>query len=330
MVDLISLIRALAAPLGQDEHFHAQHLEELFRSKIAKSQATGKDGVRIAKFQAQLAAEAAFIQRKAIGRLYKFTTFKERLILRGADREPRQISIPTVRDRLTLRALCQVLHTHSPETIGSTPHSLVDRVVKAIRSGDQSNNSFVRVDVKNFFPSISHAILDREIRHFSFSPVVQDLCMRAVATPTGANASANERGVPQGLSISGALSALYMLRFDSIQITKNSNYFRYVDDILLIENTKSADKNLKAIGRALRSRGLVIHQKGVAGKTDIKPVSDGVDFLGYRISINKVSIRQSSYRRMFKNVLKVITDYNYRNDVERLVFRLNLKSLDAL
>lgn len=324
-LDLLSWIDALSAPLGQDDHFKAGHLEELFRSKIAKSQATGKDGVRIGWFQERLTEEAAFIELKVAQNTYKFTTFKERLILRGAIREPRQISIPTVRDRLTLRAVCQVLHAYTPETIGSTPHALVDRVVKAIRSGDHRQNSFVRIDVRNFFPSISHAILAREMKHFAFNDTVRSLCMRAVATPTGIAKSPNARGVPQGLSVSGALSALYMLRFDGIQLKKNANYFRYVDDILLICDTKIADESLKSVGRSLSSRGLIIHKKGVAGKTEIKPVSDGVDFLGYRICVEKVSIRDSSYRRMFKNLLKVITDYRYRKDVNRLIFRLNLK-----
>jgi hypothetical protein len=117
-----------------------------------------------------------------------------------------------------------------------------------------------------------------------------------------------------------------MLRFDAIQRRKYENYFRYVDDILLICKTSTADETLKAIGRSLSStRGLVIHKKGVAGKTEISPVVEGVDFLGYRICPDKVSIRDSSFRRMFKNILKVITEYRYRQDTDRLVFRLNLK-----
>src|SRR5690606_6880834 len=54
-------------------------------------------------------------------------------------------------------------------------------------------------------------------------------------------------------------------------------------------------------------------------------VDDGVDFLGYRISIENVCIRHSSYQRMFKNILKVITDYRYRKRDETTLFRLNLK-----
>jgi RNA-directed DNA polymerase len=102
-----------------------------------------------------------------------------------------------------------------------------------------------------------------------------------------------------------------------------------VDDILLICNSRSADDCLKAMSRSLSSRGLIAHKKGVVGKTEIGPVSGGVDFLGYHICEAKVSIRTSSYRRMFKNLLKVITDYRYRRDDDRLVFRLILRSPDV-
>lgn len=323
--DLFEFIENALAPLPQDRHLEATYLEDLFRAKIAKSQATGKDGIRIGRFQESLIAESALIEKKIKSGTYSFTTFKERLILRGPERCPRQISIPTVRDRLTLRAVCQVLHTFQPATIGHSPHALVSGVVKSIRDGDQSQKSFVRVDVRDFFPSLSHSILRRELSHFKFTKTISDLCMQAASTPTGQTNKAPTRGVPQGLSVSGALAALYMLRFDSKQVEIGQSYFRYVDDILLICDSKDADENLKKIGRKLKSRGLIIHNKGVAGKTEISPVSDGVDFLGYRISIDKVSIRSSSFHRMFKNILKVITDYRYRRDESKLIFRLNLK-----
>ena len=324
MLDLISLIESLSAPRKQEDYFLAKHLEQLFLSKIAKSQATGKDGVRIGRFQESLALEAQLISRKAFAGSYRFTNYKERLILRGAKREPRQISIPTVRDRLTLRAICQVLHEHVPDTVGLSPHALVKRAVTSIKSGDQSGRSFVRIDVRNFFPSISHRLLDRELNRFLSSEMVRNLCLQAVATPTG-DESSNVRGVPQGLSISGALSSLYMIRFDEAQVHRNPSYCRYVDDILLICDTAKADDELKRISRALKSRGLIVHPKGSSGKTEIKPVSQGIDFLGYHISVEKVSVRKSSYRKMFINLSKVITDYKYRGDWTRTLFRLNLK-----
>ena len=328
--DFFAILAAAGKALSQDDHFLAPHLKALFHAKIARSQATGKDGVRVAWFPSKLENEASLIEQRFFSRAYRFTTYKERLILRGSDRAPRQISIPTVRDRLTLRALCQVLHSFVPETRGTSPHRMVKEVVEAVRAGDQSSKVFLRIDVKDFFPSIAHPILGRELRGFDLSGNVRELCMAAIKTPTGDKGALADRGVPQGLSVSGALAALYMIKFDESQRSLGRAYFRYVDDILFICEQKEADELLKEIGRKLKARGLLIHPKGVAGKTEISPVSDGIDFLGYSICIEKISIRKSSYNRMFKNILKVVTNYRYRKDVNRLIFRLNLKITGCL
>lgn len=324
-LNLFTLIASMNKPLALADHFKAPHLIELFTSKIARSQATGKDGVRVARFQDDLKAEAALIEKKVQSGTYQFTTFKERLIFRGPVRPPRQISIPTVRDRLTLRAVCQALHTHEKATVGSAPHALVRSISQAIRDGDQKSRSFVRIDVQDFFPSVSHSILRRELNHFGFTGVIEDLAMSAVSTPTGDPEAVANRGIPQGLSVSGALAALFMLRFDNRRRSGVDKYFRYVDDILLICDTKIADDALNSVVRALKSRGLTAHPKGSKGKTEISPVASGIDYLGYHICIEKISVRESSYKRMFRNLQKVITDYRYRGGVEKLLFRINLK-----
>lgn len=294
-------------------------------TQVYNCQATGKDGIRVGWFENKLDDEAALIEKKFFSNSYRFTPYKERLILRGANRTPRQISIPTVRDRLTLRALCEVLHRFVPETRGTSPHALVRQVVETVRAGDQSSKVFVRIDVRDFFPSITHPILKRELRRFGFTGNVRRLCMAAVKTPTGDKKSLANRGVPQGLSISGALAALYMMKFDEGNRAQGRAYFRYVDDILFICDQKEAEELLDEVARKLKARGLLIHPKGVAGKTEISPVENGIDFLGYSICVEKVSIRKSSYNKMFKNILKVITNYRYRKDINRLIFRLNLK-----
>jgi RNA-directed DNA polymerase len=315
---------ALDQQLPAEGHFTAAHLAELFRSKIARSQATGKDGTRIGRFSEKLSDETQLIERKILSDAYHFTTFKERLILRGAYREPRQISIPTVRDRLTLRALCQVLHTYVQKSVGPSPHSLVREVVSAIRE-DSQHRSFVRIDVKDFFPAILHHRLEKELIHHGIDERMRQLCINAIKTPTGDKSSPNERGVPQGLSVSGALASTYMLRFDTLHQKRIRHFFRYVDDILIICPTSHAKSELKFVSSSLSRRGLKAHALGTEGKTEIRPISEGIDFLGYHISIGQVSIRKSSFQRMFKNVLKVITDYRYRRDADRTLFRLNLK-----
>lgn len=322
--DLFAPFVKLAATASPEEFFSSDNLTELFLSKISKSQATGKDGVRVGRFTDQLEAEVKLIEKKVLNGTYSFTAYKERLLLRGADREPRQISIPTVRDRLALRALCQILHKFVPGSVGSSPHALVRQVVASIKA-ESKGLSFVRIDVRNFFPSVKHAQLSKEISYHGIDGRILELCMKAVATPTGTSNEPNVRGIPQGLSVSGALAAIFMLNFDVLQRKRNSRYFRYVDDILLICPTEQATQELKFIRNALARRGLIAHDLRTKGKTDITPVAEGVDFLGYRISLQGVSIRDTSYRRMFRNILKVITDFRYRKDVNRTLFRINLK-----
>lgn len=306
------------------DHFGAANLRALFHSKIARSQATGKDGIRVSPFSERIVEESEIIERKVSNGTYSFTTYKERLLLRGSDREPRQISIPTVRDRLALRALCDVLHATEPSSTGSSPHAVVDTVVRAIREGG-ADRSFVRVDVRDFFPTIVHHRLRQALDRTSLNETAKLLCVKAVETPTGLGLEPNQRGVPQGLSISGALASMYMRRFDERMASLFPHFFRYVDDILCICPTPSANNTLRTITRSLNGIGLKAHKLGISGKTEIFPVEDGIDFLGYRLSNEQVSIRKSSYDRMFKNILKVITDYRYRKDGDRTLFRLNLK-----
>lgn len=314
----------LPPSLLPEQHFEASHLRRLFVEKIAKSRATGKDGVRVGTFEEDLTEHVQTIQRKVLNRTYAFTAFKERLLLKGAGKAPRQICIPTVRDRLVLRAVCQILHSAIPQSTGFSPHAVVDRVADQLRASP-AGSSFIRIDVKDFFPSIRHDLLEAELIRFGVDDITRELCMRAVSNRIGNAIAGQERGVAQGLSISGALACIYLIRFDDRQTKRFGQYFRYVDDILMISPTGEAYSRMKSVRNGLGKLGLKIHPLGTFGKTEIHDVAQGVDYLGYHIQRETISVRESSFRRMFHNILKVITDYRYRGDVERLIFRLNLK-----
>lgn len=60
-------------------------------------------------------------------------------------------------------------------------------------------------------------------------------------------------------------------------------------------------------------------------KSDIVPVSKGAEYLGYQISDKRLSVRDSSYRKMFENLMKVFTSFKYSRKSEKFIFRLNLK-----
>lgn len=108
--------------------FKKQRLIDVFSDHIAGSAAVGLDRIRPIHFQKNLTSEVSGICERVMAGTYKFTSFKQKLISKGANSLPRVISIPTVRDRITLRVLCDFLNTSTPlRAIDSTVESLMRR-----------------------------------------------------------------------------------------------------------------------------------------------------------------------------------------------------------
>lgn len=310
----------------QREFFLPESLKGLFNDRIVKSRAVGRDGMKLGRFRADLESEVELISKKVLAGSYRFTPYKERLISRGAQRTPRQISIPTIRDRLTLRATCNLLAELVPEAKPRVPHSYIKSIVERIRKASE-HKSFIRVDVQNFYPSIDHKILLMALESYGCAPFLLALIEKAIATSTGPSKglSSVKVGVPQGLSISNSLAAIYLLQTDREQSEYDDEYFRYVDDILVICPSHRATDRFKQIYGDLAKVNLTPHCIGTSGKSEIRLVSAGIDYLGYNITPARVSVRKSSYARMFINLSRVITKHRYRKDKEKLIFRLNLK-----
>lgn len=99
----------MSAALSFKRRFSRKSLQEIYTDKIKLSGAIGLDRVRPANLDKNLTAELDHIIQKVDQGAYRFTAYKEKLILKGASSLPRQISIPTARDRIVLRALCNCL-----------------------------------------------------------------------------------------------------------------------------------------------------------------------------------------------------------------------------
>jgi hypothetical protein len=123
------------------------------------------------------------------------------------------------------------------------------------------------------------------------------------------------------------LASIYLSEFDEL-CAKQYTYFRYVDDILIICGSNDAESILTEVTGQLKS-SLSIKCHGLSpseGKTLISPVGDGVDYLGYHLTVAEVSVRRSSYIRMFENLMRIFTAHRYApSNRDRFLFRLNLK-----
>lgn len=115
--------------------FSEKNLLRIYKERIKESGAIGIDRVRPSKLDATIKDEVKFISEKVISGNYKFTAYKEKLISKGASSNPRQISIPTARDRITLRALCECLTGIYPDSRLRLPHKVIDSLKIALVSG---------------------------------------------------------------------------------------------------------------------------------------------------------------------------------------------------
>ncbi|MGA1856510.1 reverse transcriptase domain-containing protein [Azospirillum sp. 11R-A] len=302
--------------------FNPKKLISLFNDKISSTKAVGRDGVRVEKFAEKLNDEVALIVRKASDGKYKFTKYKLKLVSKGVGKIPRVLSIPTVRDRLALRAMCEFLSTIFPDAVTKKPHSYIKAIRESLNSLDDSA-VFLRIDVKDYYPSIDRTVLESIIRKRIRKRQARDIIMAAVSTTT---TGGDDSGIPQGLSISNILAGIYLRDFD-IYAEGRWKYFRYVDDILIIcKDTNEADKAYQEISKKLLAeKKLQCHPISENGKSCIKKVTDGVDYLGYTVSKNMISVREASYKNIFPKILSVLTYHRHHKDEAKLIWRLNLK-----
>jgi retron-type reverse transcriptase len=292
------------------------YLKNLFNTKQKEKANMGTDGIVTPKFIEILDDEIDIINRKVSNQTYKFSPYKEKLILKNKSSLPRAISIPTNRDRLTLGVLTNYLNdSYNDILIRSDASNKISQIKQHLDNDDF--DSFIKLDIENFYPSIDHEILLKRVRKVIKDEVVLSLLEKAIH---------KESGIPQGLSISPILSSIYFHNIDKKYSQKeNLAYFRFVDDIVIFCKKEDMSKVKANIRRDMRNLKLSIHPFGVnKQKSAIGDIQkDSFDFLGYCFDGDKISIRESSQRNIKEALLNVF--YENKEDNYQLYRKLNLR-----
>lgn len=313
----------LASPKAPSEVFRhvttQAHLAEIFRDRVAKGSVRGRDGISIEAVHDDLADVVAFISRRCRAGTYNFTPYRQRLFLKGAGNSPREISIPTVRDRIALRAIADLLVTLHPDSSGKLPQMGVAHAMSALRTG--AYDTFVRIDVKNFYPTVDHDILMTLLSSRIKKTEILRVIRRAIATPTAPDRSPRPKalltsGVPQGLSISNLLAEIYMRPVDlTMDAVPGISYHRFVDDILILCSSADAEDADEKCRDALKAIKLSAHARTAGGKSEIGQIKDGFTYLGYMMSAGRIGVRHSSIVRLESHLARIHADW--RRDITR-------------
>lgn len=212
----------------------------------------------------------------------------------------RLISAAPFRDRVVHHALCQLITPYFEKQF--IPHSYANRLRKGTHRALDACQQFARrypyvlqCDVKQFFPSIDHAILRGVLQRMLPDDSLFWLIDRILASGRDVLAEEYEmvwfpgddlfavqrpRGLPIGNLTSQWWANCYLNPFDHFVRRELGckAYLRYVDDFLLFgENKEQLWEWRSAILRRLATFRLTLHKESALPK----PVETGIPFLGF-------------------------------------------------
>jgi RNA-directed DNA polymerase len=212
----------------------------------------------------------------------------------------RLISAAPFRDRVVHHALCNVIEPLFERSF--TADSYANRVGKGTHRALDRCQQFARrypyvlqCDVRQFFPSIDHAILRGILARKIADPNVMWLVDQILASGVGVLsaeyemvwfpgddllAASRPRGLPIGNLTSQFWANCYLNPFDHFvkRELRCPAYLRYVDDFLLSGDDRRQLWEWKgAVIKRLSRLRLTIHQK----RAQVHPVGEGIPFLGF-------------------------------------------------
>lgn len=308
--------------------FSQDNLFEIYHSHISRTSAIGIDRLGKEQFEQQLNQHIQVLHQKANSAAYRFTQYREKLISKGAKNYPRQISIPTFRDRIALRALCNVLHkTFGSELTIKIPQAVIHDVKEAINTGEYQ--FFAKLDIQNFYPSIQHELILKRIKTKITDERLLKLLSSGIETATlpfpNKDAESNKTGVPQGLAISNILAEIHLAPFDhNYTQSEGIRYFRYVDDILILSKTNTTtlvEEMSSRLEGEFKLKAYPLQSGGT--KTVCGAISDTFHFLGYEFRNQRCRAKMESVKRLEDSLADIFTTYKYK------LRKINAQILDS-
>lgn len=316
-----------------DAHFSRTNLRRIYDDIVRLSPAIGIDGVSHRSFSMRIDDNLDTIIRKVGNGTYHFTKYRLKLVSKGRGKVPREISIPGIRDRVVLRALCEFLVEMYNETVYfELPQRMIRRIKGQIVSGEYS--AFLKLDVENFYPTVKHdeliSRLRRRVRDEGILGLVSSAIRTATVSKSKASDQSSERGIPQGLSISNILSAIYLMNIDGhFRGLEGISYYRFVDDIFVLGQLSESRDLCDALMGRFRRIGLTVHSPydETSEKSVIGRVREPFGYLGYRFDEGRVGVRDSTVEKLMESLISIFTHYKYKGDrnLEFLLWRINLR-----
>lgn len=309
--------------------YSVANLIKHYEEKIYNNCSAGLDKVSPLKFEEDKENIIKKASEKVLSGTYKFTRYKKMLILKGEKKHPRVICLPTVRDKLVLSSLNEMLtKLFGDAVITSLPQVIINHIFNDLRR--EKYDSFIKIDIKTFYASINHDVLRKNLRNRIRKPEIISLIEGAVKTPsietpvkTREKVEFRKVGIPEGISISNILANIYLKDIDNKYAkSEKFSYHRYVDDILILCDNNDLETIKKELLYDLEQLKLETNEKEESGV-----IENGFEYLGYRFDSKNISVRESSILKYESSLEQVFSSYKHADNpsIELFEWKLNLK-----
>ncbi|MCF7948440.1 MAG: reverse transcriptase/maturase family protein [Spirochaetia bacterium] len=228
-------------------------------------------------------------------------------------REPkvRPISAPVFYDRVVHHALVRIIEPLFERKfinrscacrVGKGTGFVLREVKQMVRSRSNSfpkNKYVLKADIKSYFPSIAHDVLKTQYRRTIRCR--NTLWLMDTIVDSG---MIGNRGLPIGYLTSQLYANIYLDQLDHF-ITDElgiGQYIRYMDDFLIFSDDKDWLKHIRDVIEEYLNSVLLLD---LNPKTQVIPISHGVDYCGYRIFRDKVFPRKRNVKRAKRRLKKL-------------------------
>ena len=284
-----------------------------------RAAARGKRGTNeVVRFECNLARNLWALHDELEAKTYRIAPYQTFIV---HDPKRREVQALSFRDRVVQHSLCdnvlapyiepRLIYDCAACRMGKGAGFAIERLKGFMRSfwrQHGTNGWFLKCDVRKYFESIDHMVLKRKLLRFPDDDMRAFLYQVLDSYHAGTG-----KGLPLGNQSSQWFALWYLDPLDRLvkEQLRVKYYTRYMDDLVLLHQDKGFLRECLARMKNLAHDGLHLEFNE---KTQIFPVSQGVDYLGWHFYLTETGkvvqrLRTSNKRRLKRRIRKLQDQY---------------------
>ncbi|MBI1791857.1 MAG: group II intron reverse transcriptase domain-containing protein [Acidobacteria bacterium] len=277
----------------------------------------------VAAFLMNLEPELMKLQRELLDGSYQPGRYRTFTLL---DPKPRRISAAPFRDRVIHHALTRMLEPvferrFSRNSFACRTGMGTHKALERAREGAQRYPYVLKCDVRKYFASIDHQVLNEQLARVIKCKPTLDLAARIIA---GSNPQeeviqyfpgdnlfipfGRRRGLPLGNQTSQFFANVYLNGLDRLidEKLRPGVWVRYVDDLVLFDGDKH---RLRLIREAIEQELSALRLTLNPSKSRIHRCAEGVTFLGWRLFPGRTRLVRDNVIRFGRRMKRLQYDF---------------------